>query len=40
MDNYLNELNIYSENRENHNGKNNECCEKLENHSICEEKII
>ena len=40
MDNYLDELNIYSNKCENDNEKTNECCENIENHSVCEEKII
>jgi hypothetical protein len=38
MDNYLDELNIYSNKCDNE--KTNECCEYIENHSVCEEKII
>jgi len=38
MDNYLDELNIYSNKCDNE--KTNECCENIENHSVCEEKII
>ena len=40
MDDYLDELNIYSNKCENDKEKNNECCGNIENHSVCEEKII
>jgi len=36
----LNELNIYSNKLENKENENNPCCENIENHSICEEKIL
>ena len=38
MEDYLNELNIYS-NKMEKNENVEKCCENLENHSISEEKI-